>query len=82
MNIKIVNMKINSPRLAILDVVYTFKYGHRLINQIQSTWFSFVDRNTKGYVDNIFEARDDVFIKALYSVYRLKDNASHLKIGV
>jgi hypothetical protein len=68
--------------LTLLDVLHTFKKGHRLMIQIQSTWFPLVDRNPQKYVDNIFEASDDDFIKAIHRVYRSKDNASRLTIGV
>jgi hypothetical protein len=68
--------------LTLLDVLHTFKKGHRLMIQIQSTWFPLVDRNPQKYVDNIFQAKDGDFIKATHRVYRSKDQASHLKIGV
>ena len=68
--------------LPLLDVLHTFKKGHRLMIQIQSTWFPLIDRNPQKYVDNIFEAVDADFIKATHKVYRSKDNSSYIEIGI
>ncbi|AZQ42976.1 CocE/NonD family hydrolase [Nonlabens ponticola] len=46
---------------ALQDVLHTFKKGHRIMIQIHSTWFPYIDRNPQKYVDNIFEANDDDF---------------------
>jgi hypothetical protein len=42
-----------------------FKKGHRIIIQVQSTWFPYIDRNPQKYVDNIFEANEEDFIKSV-----------------
>ncbi len=52
------------------DVLHTFRAGHRIVVQIQSTWFPLVDRNPQRYVENIFEADDADFIRATHRVYR------------
>jgi predicted acyl esterase len=36
---------------------YTFKRGHRIMVQVQSTWFPLYDRNPQTFVPNIFKAR-------------------------
>jgi putative CocE/NonD family hydrolase len=64
------------------DVLHTFKKGHRIMIQIQSTWFPLVDRNPQKYVPNIFEAREEDFIKATQRVYRSKSRASRVRIGI
>lgn len=51
------------------DVLHTFKKGHKIQIQVQSTWFPMIDRNPQKYVDNIFEAKDSDFIKAIHRVY-------------
>jgi predicted acyl esterase len=43
------------------DVLHTFKKGHRIMIQIHSTWFPYIDRNPQKYVDNIFEAKESDF---------------------
>ncbi len=64
------------------DVLYTFKKGHRLMVQIQSTWFPLVDRNPQKYVDNIFEANEEDFIKATHKVYHSPQQPTNLKVKV
>ncbi len=64
------------------DVLHTFKRGHRIMVQIQSTWFPFVDRNPQKYVPNIFEAEEEDFIKVTNRVYRSKEHPSGLRVGV
>ena len=51
------------------DVNHVFKKGHRLMIQVQSTWFPLIDRNPQKYVPNIFEAKDRDFQKAEQRVY-------------
>lgn len=50
------------------DVLHTFKKGHRIMIQIHSTWFPYIDRNPQKYVDNIYKAEDKDFIKSTISV--------------
>jgi len=68
--------------LPLQDVLHTFQRGHRIMVQIQSTWFPLVDRNPQKYVDNIFEAGEDDFIRATQRVYRSQNLPSHLRVGV
>jgi predicted acyl esterase len=51
------------------DVNHVFKKGHRLMIQVQSTWFPVIDRNPQKYVPNIFEAKESDYIKAEQRVY-------------
>jgi putative CocE/NonD family hydrolase len=51
------------------DVNHVFKKGHRLMIQVQSTWFPIIDRNPQKYVPNIFEAKEADYIKAEQRVY-------------
>src|ERR1043166_2420703 len=57
------------------DVLHTFRRGHRIMVQVQSSWFPLVDRNPQTYVD-IYHAKDSDFQKATQRVYRSKDAAS------
>ncbi|HEV7645694.1 MAG TPA: CocE/NonD family hydrolase [Pyrinomonadaceae bacterium] len=63
-------------------VSHTFKKGHRIMVQIQSTWFPLVDRNPQKYMPNIFDAQDGDFIKATQRVYVSGANPSRLKLMV
>jgi putative CocE/NonD family hydrolase len=66
----------------LLDILHTFKRGHRLMVQIQSTWFPFIDRNPQKYVPNIFEAAEDDFITVTNRVHRSKQYPSHIEVGI
>lgn len=63
------------------DVLHTFKKGHRIMVQIQSTWFPLIDRNPQRFED-IMKAKDTDFQKATNKVYSTKDNPSYLKVRV
>jgi putative CocE/NonD family hydrolase len=68
--------------LPLQDVLHTFKKGHRVMVQIHSTWFPLIDRNPQKYVDNIFEAQPDDFIKATHRVYHSAEHPSWIQFGV
>jgi uncharacterized protein len=50
------------------DVAHTFKKGHRLMIQVQSSWFPLVDRNPQQFID-IYHANEDDFVKETINVY-------------
>jgi len=56
-------------KVSLQDVLHTFKKGHRIMIQIHSTWFPYIDRNPQKYVPNIFEAEEEDFIKSEITVY-------------
>lgn len=68
--------------LPLQDVLHTFAKGHRIMIQVQSTWFPLVDRNPQKYVDNIFLAKPEDFVKATHRVYRTVELPSGVEIGV
>ncbi|WP_016989732.1 CocE/NonD family hydrolase [Flavobacterium sp. ACAM 123] len=51
------------------DVMHTFKKGHKIQIQIQSTWFPLIDLNPQTFVDNIFYAKKEDFKKQTHRVY-------------
>ena len=51
------------------DVHHTFKKGHKLQIQVQSTWFPLIDLNPQTYVDNIFKATEDDFKTQTHTVF-------------
>jgi putative CocE/NonD family hydrolase len=61
------------------DVAHTFRAGHRVMIQIQSSWFPLVDRNPQTFVD-INTAKDSDFQKATERVYHSKNMPSHLEV--
>jgi len=51
------------------DVHHTFKKGHKLQIQIQSTWFPLIDLNPQTYVPNIFKASESDFKKQTHKIF-------------
>jgi len=64
------------------DVFHTFQRGHRVMIQVQSSWFPFIDRNPQTFVPNIFEAKESDFVKATHRVYRSTSNPSFVQVNV
>jgi putative CocE/NonD family hydrolase len=55
---------------------HVFKKGHRIMVQVQSTWFPIIDRNPQTYMPNIFDAKEKDFQPATQKIYRSVDLAS------
>jgi putative CocE/NonD family hydrolase len=68
-------------KYALNDVLHTFKKGHRLLVQVQSTWFPLVDRNPQQFI-NISTAEAADFQKATIRIYHEPGHASHLQLPV
>jgi putative CocE/NonD family hydrolase len=64
------------------DRNHTFKAGHRIMVQIQSTWFPVIDRNPQRYVPSIYEAVQSDFQTATQSIYRSARFPSHVTLPV
>ncbi|MDO8176826.1 MAG: CocE/NonD family hydrolase [Undibacterium sp.] len=69
-------------QFSINDVFHTFQRGHRVMVQIQSSWFPYIDRNPQRFVANIFEAKDSDFIKANHRLFRSSAKASAIHVSV
>ena len=68
-------------RLPLQDVLHTFQKGHRLMVQIQSTWFPLVDRNPQTFCD-IYHAKAEDFVKATQRIYHSPQAASSVRVQV
>ena len=64
------------------DVLHTFKKGHKIMVQVQSTAFPLFDRNPQKYVENIYKANPEDFIKATQRIYTQGNAASGLEVKV
>jgi predicted acyl esterase len=64
---------------ALQDINHSFRAGHRIMVQVQSTWFPLVDRNPQTFVD-IYHATASDFRKATQRVYRAPGRASRLRV--
>ena len=63
------------------DKSHRFLKGHRIMVQVQSTWFPVIDRNPQVFMD-IYKAKATDFRKATHKVYRSGDLSSHLVLSV
>lgn len=63
------------------DVLHTFRPGHRLMVQVQSTWFPLVDRNPQTFCD-IYKADEKDFVKQTHRVYRDEKYPSKITVRV
>ncbi len=61
---------------------HVFLKGHRIMVQVQSTWFPLYDRNPQKFVANIFEAKESDYQKATQRIYRTKEYPSRVEIAV
>jgi uncharacterized protein len=61
---------------------HVFKKGHRIMVQVQSTWFPLYDRNPQKFVPNIFEAKDVDYQKATQTIYRSAKYPSRVAVDV
>jgi putative CocE/NonD family hydrolase len=69
-------------RLDLLAHDHCFKAGHRIMVQLQSSWFPLIDRNPQKFVPNIFEAAASDFKRASHRVYRSHAMPSHVVLPV
>ncbi|HYA78798.1 MAG TPA: CocE/NonD family hydrolase C-terminal non-catalytic domain-containing protein [Candidatus Bathyarchaeia archaeon] len=61
---------------------HVFKKGHRIMVQVQSTWFPLYDRNPQKFVPNIFEAKESDYQKATQRIYRSEEYPSSVEVSV
>lgn len=73
---KVEEIKFNMP-----DVNHTFRRGHKIMVQIQSSWFPLTDRNPQTFVDIPFAKPSD-FVNATERIYHDKSQASGILVGV
>ncbi|HSU27033.1 MAG TPA: CocE/NonD family hydrolase [Chitinophagaceae bacterium] len=64
------------------DINHVFLKGHRIMIQVQSTWFPVIDRNPQKYVPNIFEAKESDYIKAEHKIYFNSKYATYIELPV
>jgi putative CocE/NonD family hydrolase len=61
---------------------YRFLKGHRIMVQVQSSWFPLIDRNPQTFVPNIFAAPDSAFKAATHRIYRGEGKATYIELPV
>ena len=73
--------KVEEVAFAMQDVNHTFRRGHRIMVQIQSSWFPLTDRNPQKFL-NIPDAKPSDFVKATERVYHGEGQASGIEVNV
>ena len=73
--------KVETVSFALPDVAHTFKKGHKLMVQIQSSWFPLFDRNPQQFV-NIYTCDNKDFVPCQIKVYHQQDQASFISLPV
>jgi putative CocE/NonD family hydrolase len=73
--------KVEKVEYVMPDALHTFRKGHRIMVQVQSSWFPLVDRNPQKFVD-IYRATAADFQKATQRVYRSGDSPSSVQVNI
>ncbi len=73
--------EITQVKYELPGVAHTFKKGHRIMVQVQSTWFPLVDRNPQQYVD-IYNCDESDFKKATHRIYKDATHPSSIRMKV
>ena len=78
----IVPNKVNEYVIDLHSINHSFRKGHRLMVQVQSTWFPLYDRNPQKFVENIFKAQPSDYQVATQRVYESSRHPSHVTLPV
>ncbi|QVL34919.1 CocE/NonD family hydrolase [Telmatocola sphagniphila] len=73
--------KMSEVRISLADIYHSIRPGHRLMIQVQSSWFPLVDRNPQVFCD-IYSAKEGDFKKQTHRVYHGAEGASQIKMTV
>ena len=73
--------KVEEVTFTMQDINHTFRRGHRIMVQVQSSWFPLTDRNPQTFV-NIPDAKASDFVKATERVYHTKEQPSGIEVEV
>jgi predicted acyl esterase len=69
-------------KIPLRDHDHVFLKGHRIMVQIQSTWFPVIDRNPQKFVPSIYKATEADFVRATQRVYCSPAMASYVELPV
>lgn len=74
--------KVEEYTISLHQVNHVFRKGHRIMVQVQSSWFPLFDRNPQHYMPNIFKATQADFIKTTQHIYHSPRYPSSIEISV
>ena len=69
-------------RVRMPEANHTFQRGHRIMVQVQSSWFPLYDRNPQTFVENIAKAKPDDYRPATQRIWFTPEQASFVEVGV
>jgi hypothetical protein len=69
-------------RFPLPNANHVFKPGHRIMVQVQSSWFPLYDRNPQTFVPNIFWAKPTDYRKSVHRVHHVRGQASFVELPV
>jgi uncharacterized protein len=78
-------LTVNKPtewNIPLRDHDHVFLKGHRIMVQVQSTWFPVIDRNPQKFVPSIYQAAASDFVPATQRIYCSYDQPSHLVLPI
>lgn len=73
--------QISEVKFELPDVAHTFKKGHKLMIQIQSSWFPLADRNPQSFTD-IYHCDENAFVKSDITIYHQKQHRSNIVLPI
>lgn len=74
--------KVNLYPIDMHQIDHVFKKGHRIMVQVQSSWFPLIDRNPQSYVPSIFTAKQSNYRSAIHRISRTESSPTHIKLQV
>lgn len=74
--------EVNKYNIDLHAINHVFRKGHKIMVQVQSTWFPIIDRNPQKFVPNIFEAKESDFQPATQRIYRSAQQPSFIQMPV
>ena len=78
----LITNKVLAYRIALPQVSHTFLPGHRIMVQIQSSWFPLYDRNPQSYVPNIMYAAPGSYVKATQRIWHTPEYATAIEMPI
>lgn len=73
--------EVTKVKFTVPDTLHCFRSGHRMMVQVQSTWFPLIDRNPQTFCD-IYKCDETAFKKQTHRVYRDAEHPSHVTVRV
>lgn len=78
----IVPNEVNEYTIDLHQINHVFKKGHKIMLQVQSTWFPIIDRNPQKFVPNIFKAKESDFQVSTHRIHRSRKFPTHVQLPV